>query len=165
MKQKEKKTAWIWFFAMIIVMGIIFYFSSQSGDQSSRVSNGFFTFLLRLPPMRWTIENTPVFEILPLRKWGHLSVYFLLGITSFGFMHQVVGSNGRAAMGAGGICFLYACSDEFHQLFVPGRAGQWKDVGIDSIGYVLGIGIWLLVLYGKHRRARKFIEKSREQKL
>ena len=27
---------------------------------------------------------------------------------------------------------LYACSDEFHQLFIPGRAGQIRDVCIDS---------------------------------
>ena len=33
----------------------------------------------------------------------------------------------------------YAISDEVHQLFVPGRAGQVRDVLIDSAGSLLGI--------------------------
>jgi len=37
-------------------------------------------------------------------------------------------------------------SDEFHQLFVPGRARQLKDVLIDSTGATVGIGIYLLVI-------------------
>ena len=28
----------------------------------------------------------------------------------------------------------YAASDEFHQLFVPGRGGSIRDVAIDAIG-------------------------------
>ena len=37
------------------------------------------------------------------------------------------------------ICVIYAISDEIHQLFVPGRAGQVRDVLIDSAGSFLGI--------------------------
>lgn len=29
---------------------------------------------------------------------------------------------------------LYACTDEYHQLFVPGRSGQLRDVMIDAVG-------------------------------
>ena len=32
------------------------------------------------------------------------------------------------------VCFVYACTDEFHQLFVDGRAGLFSDVIIDTIG-------------------------------
>ena len=35
--------------------------------------------------------------------------------------------------------FLYACSDEFHQLFIPGRSGEFRDVMIDSTGGIIGI--------------------------
>ena len=34
---------------------------------------------------------------------------------------------------------IYAISDEIHQLFVPGRSGQVRDVLIDSAGSLLGI--------------------------
>lgn len=37
------------------------------------------------------------------------------------------------------ISILYATSDEFHQLFVPGRSGQITDVCIDSAGAFLGV--------------------------
>ena len=31
----------------------------------------------------------------------------------------------------------YAISDEWHQAFVPGRHGQWFDVGVDTTGALL----------------------------
>ena len=38
----------------------------------------------------------------------------------------------------------FAVSDEFHQLFVPGRSGNIKDVFIDTAGSVSGILlVWL----------------------
>jgi VanZ family protein len=41
------------------------------------------------------------------------------------------------------VCVIYATSDEIHQLFVPGRGGQVKDVIIDNAGVIAGIGIYL----------------------
>jgi len=35
--------------------------------------------------------------------------------------------------------FIYACSDEYHQLFVYGRHGSPADIAIDSIGMILVI--------------------------
>ena len=32
---------------------------------------------------------------------------------------------------------VYAFTDEIHQLFVPGRTGRLRDVGIDSIGMII----------------------------
>ena len=32
------------------------------------------------------------------------------------------------------ICILYACSDEIHQLLVPGRSGEIRDIIIDGSG-------------------------------
>lgn len=36
------------------------------------------------------------------------------------------------------IAFLYACSDEFHQTFVPTRQGSPRDIAIDSIALLFG---------------------------
>ena len=45
--------------------------------------------------------------------------------------------------------------DEFHQLYVPGRAGTVFDVGVDSLGALAGLlilaGILALV---RHRKAK-----------
>jgi len=51
------------------------------------------------------------------------------------------GFKGRGALISFLICAVYATSDEFHQLFVPGRGCQLKDVVIDSTGYIVGISI------------------------
>lgn len=50
---------------------------------------------------------------------------------------------------------IYASSDEIHQLFVPGRAGQVRDVLIDTSGAVAGILLAILI--------RKIWLKSREK--
>ena len=41
-----------------------------------------------------------------------------------------------------GIAALYAVTDEFHQLFVPGRSGQFSDVVLDSAGALAGLLYW-----------------------
>ncbi len=42
----------------------------------------------------------------------------------------------RALALAAAAAFLYACSDEFHQRYVPGRMGSFRDVAIDSAGII-----------------------------
>lgn len=45
----------------------------------------------------------------------------------------------KAALVAWGCAALYAATDEFHQLFVPGRAGLFTDVLIDATGAAIGL--------------------------
>lgn len=45
----------------------------------------------------------------------------------------------KAALMAWGCATLYAATDEFHQLFVPGRAGLFTDVLIDATGAAIGL--------------------------
>ena len=40
---------------------------------------------------------------------------------------------------------IYAVLDEYHQTFVIGREGSVKDVLIDSLGVILGTGVYLAV--------------------
>ena len=51
---------------------------------------------------------------------------------------------------------LYASSDEIHQLFVPNRAGQVRDVCIDtSGGLVVLVIIFLIKKLIEHRKRNK----------
>ena len=43
-------------------------------------------------------------------------------------------------------CFVYALSDEFHQMFVDGRGASFTDCLIDTSGALLGI-IAALIIY------------------
>ena len=56
---------------------------------------------------------------------------------------------------AWGISTAYAATDEFHQIFVPGRAGMLTDVMIDSSGALAGILLAALagfIIIGRNRR-------------
>ena len=42
--------------------------------------------------------------------------------------------------------FLYACTDELHQIFVPGRSAQFQDILIDTLGASFGATITYLTI-------------------
>jgi len=77
-----------------------------------------------------------------LRKIAHILEYAILTFLLF-----------RAGISAGWqikkaiifsiiIAFLYALTDEYHQTFVFGREGRLEDVGFDSVGILIMVGIW-----------------------
>ncbi|MEM7292431.1 MAG: VanZ family protein [Pseudomonadota bacterium] len=45
-------------------------------------------------------------------------------------------------IGALSVTIIYACFDEFHQLYIPGRTGRVSDILIDSMGSIIALG-WL----------------------
>lgn len=70
----------------------------------------------------------------PLRKAAHMAEYAVLYWLSR-----------RALSGSGPKAFLftvvYAVSDEWHQTFVPGRAGAVSDVVVDAAGAALAAAL------------------------
>ena len=44
------------------------------------------------------------------------------------------------------LSIIYSFTDELHQLFIPGRAGQLQDILIDLIGIILGYISYTLYL-------------------
>lgn len=55
------------------------------------------------------------------------------------------------------LSMVYAISDEVHQLFVPGRSGQIRDVMIDTLGAFIGIVILslFLILIDQYKKGKK----------
>ena len=68
-----------------------------------------------------------------VRKSAHFIEYALLYFFALNLMRYYFTFN-KALLMSLAIVFLYACTDEFHQLFVPGRAGRFSDVLIDTSG-------------------------------
>ena len=68
---------------------------------------------------------------LVLRKAAHIVEYGVLGA----LLVRALG-RGLPALAAG---VAYACTDEIHQHFVPGRHGAPVDVLFDAAGVLLGI--------------------------
>jgi len=50
------------------------------------------------------------------------------------------------------IAILYGVSDEYHQLFVPGRAGTIRDVILDSIGVFLASLFYYVTIEYRSRK-------------
>lgn len=110
------------------VMGIIFWFSNQDGEESLKQSNLILQYLKEL---------LAIFN-LDVRKLAHFTIYLILGSCYFLSFKNL---DKKAGIFSIVLTFLYACTDEFHQSFVPGRGPAFKDVGIDTLGGVLGISI------------------------
>lgn len=134
------------FIPAILVMYMIYSFSAQDAVQSSRLSAGFtYKFVQTMDKsldMRLTKEQTVRIVNKAehyIRKLAHFTEYFLLAVT-FSLPLYVYGLRGPLlVLIAGLFCIGYASFDEFHQLFVSGRSGSYKDVLIDSSGSILGI--------------------------
>ncbi len=142
------------FTLVICCMLIIFMFSSDSGTASSKKSDSVIINLVDV------ISNKKVNNkdrdkyiekyVFPVRKCAHFTIYLILGILVISLLSEYRILNFKTVLYTLLIVFLYACSDEFHQLFVSGRSSEIRDVLIDSSGGFIGS-----YLYYLFRRKRK----------
>lgn len=137
MVAKNKKII-VWLPA-IMWMGVIFYLSHQPSDTSSELSSGVTELILRFLsssiPFDINIENFHFY----IRKSAHFTAYMILGIL---VLFALQPATLKISLVTLVICIFYAISDEFHQLFIPGRSGELRDVFIDSLGACTGIIIY-----------------------
>lgn len=140
---KSKKRV-IWFVLMIAVMVVIFIFSNQSGEKSHAISNAVAEKVNIETQYDWQEASTiPLFWGLGLRKWAHIGLYAVLGLTAIKWT--------CLWWKAGLICYGYACLDELHQLLVGSRGASITDTFLDAIGFGIVILGWLVVVCIKKR--------------
>ena len=90
---------------------------------------------------------------IPFRKSMHSFVYFVLVILLLNAFYSIYIINYRSYLFSIVVSFIYACSDEFHQLYVVGRTGQFIDIGIDMMGVLFGVLVFYVYgLLVKDRR-------------
>lgn len=156
----------------VFLMVVIFLFSSQPAEESSAESSIIVNFVLHsleyIRRIKFSSEEFIYWAEMihtPIRKIAHMTEYAVLACTIFiptlicnreslwesakekyiwkypinkKRLKKIYLKSIAAAM-------LYACTDEFHQLFVEGRSGKITDVFIDTCGAGLGIlGVLLL---------------------
>ena len=155
--------------ALLLWMGFIFFMSANDGDHSQGMSDGVTSLVLSAVWPGYSSmspdEQMAVVESLsfPVRKAGHFSEYAVLGMLAFAALRQAQALRASqalqrarriapAAAGAVVAAFLYACFDEFHQLFVAGRSGQPFDVGVDTAGALVAVAIAVAVVCRRERR-------------
>lgn len=148
----KKLISWL---LVIFWMILIFTFSHQPRENSNKLSTGITQVIVEAVKKVVPNENINIrsFNHI-LRKNAHFFIYLILGISvTNAFKNSGVIGN-RLIINTLVICILYAISDEIHQLFVPGRGGQVKDVIIDSAGSTVGLVLYLLIIrfYMKNRQ-------------
>ena len=80
-----------------------------------------------------------------LRKLAHFTEFALLG-AAFSWLYAMLPDMRRQRIVLAVVSgFLAACTDEIIQRFVPGRNGNFIDVGIDTAGVVTGIVLFLML--------------------
>lgn len=128
---------------VLLWMGLIFYFSAQVGEDSGNLSFNITEIAFKIVKKIAPYMDIDTFHHF-IRKGAHFTVYLILGILSLNAFQKSKLLGSKGIVFALGLCILYAISDEIHQAFVPGRGPSMKDVGIDSLGSMMGIGIYLL---------------------
>ncbi|NLJ55996.1 MAG: VanZ family protein [Firmicutes bacterium] len=129
--------------AVLLVMFLIFNLSSQTAEHSNELSTRITELIVKtaekiVTGTRFDRENINN----RLRKNAHFFSYLLLGVFVYNALQQSGLRGRRCFILALGICVLYAITDEVHQLYVPGRGGQVRDVLIDSAGACVGVGLY-----------------------
>lgn len=153
MKQKRIRLA-VYGVLTLLVMAAIFLFSAQDGTDSGGLSRWLLETAFGKTLMRLLPALTGEGAALDIRKYAHMAEYAALAVFSCLFFRELLSERvpRRALLCCLLLCFLYACSDEFHQTFVPGRAGQFSDVLIDMAGVAPGaLAVFLFGLWRKER--------------
>ncbi len=119
-------------------MVIIFTMSSFNSIESANQSN----YIVNIISNVLNINNIELLNLI-IRKLAHYIEYLILGIL---VINMFIKNNiPQSYLISIIFCIIYAISDEIHQLFVPGRACQIKDILIDSIGSITGIYLYKLI--------------------
>ena len=128
----KKYLAWI---PALVIMTAIFWFSAQPADVSTEMSDSVTRALL------WTAEAVGLTDRLspeqvhdlcgllatPVRKTAHITEFAVLHLTVLFALFQWELPWKKWLKAALAVTVAYACTDELHQLFVPGRAGTGRE--------------------------------------
>ncbi len=152
-------------------MCLIFSFSARPAEESAEDSHriGYLAGTIIYSDFEdWSVAEKETFAEKvdhPIRKTAHATEYAILGIliclTGITWIHSKKTGDNHLFTGSKVwliswfLTTIYAATDEFHQLFVPGRSGQISDVVLDSFGAAIGVLLVLLVKLIKDIRNNK----------
>ena len=129
---------------------IIFLLSAENADESSMKSGG----LIELIAKIFGVEFTDFV----VRKFAHASEFALLGFLS-AITVCVYTFDLKKLYVSVVFSVLYAVSDEIHQIFVDGRACQFRDMCIDTAGVLIGTAIVAVIFYLYLKKRQKTVDK------
>ncbi|BAH08416.1 VanZ family protein [Clostridium kluyveri] len=128
-----KKIKWI---LVVLWMVVIFIFSNESSTMSNEKSRLFIYLIQTLGlDLNAFFGNLSNFMV---RKASHFLEYFILAILLFNIIKGKFEIK-KVFIISIVIVVVYACTDEIHQIFIPGRTARIKDIFIDTVGGSMGL--------------------------
>ena len=129
------------FGALTLVLILLYIFIYRMSDTVGDLSGALSMKVTKL----FVSSSSPYFDTAHglVRKGAHVAEFAALFTTWTMWLYCLVPRADLVPVFlgiAGGITFLSAAGDEFHQLFIPGRNGSLRDVFIDMLGVIcLGV--------------------------
>ena len=141
---------------IVLWCSLIFMFSNDTGGTSTKKSDGLIVRTVEKVIKRQLSseekEKVLKYLVVPVRKSAHLFIYFILGILIISLLREYRDIDMKVVLLAVFLGFLYACSDEVHQLFIKGRSCEVRDVLIDTVGVSLGVLLYSLIYRVRRRK-------------
>lgn len=169
LKRTKLIISWILVIAWAIV---IFYLSGKCADDSQAQSRGMISSVTGIFGTIITDEEIMTNIDGIVRETAHGVEYFILGLLTYNaiFVSFMVKSQTnkeetnlaetehkeiekKSILISVILCTLYSVSDEIHQIPIPGRAFEFKDLFIDFVGIV--IGTLAMYMFYKIRKRRE----------
>ena len=134
---------------IIIWMIIVFLFSNQGGTKSSgtssKVTNVVVEVVEKVGNKEFSEQERNQAELV-VRKLAHYTIYTIGGVLIMNYAYTTDKTKKQQTFGSLLFGAFYAVTDEVHQYFVPGRSARIFDVGIDTLGVITGILIYMTLM-------------------
>lgn len=119
----------------------IYFLSGQEGEVSHMLSSGMVkkaSTFIELPGVlkQYSKELNISYDFI-LRKIAHFSIFFILAVLLFKVIKSYTRKYSRIITIT--CCIIFACLDEYHQVFISGRNARFTDIIIDTAGAICGI--------------------------
>ncbi|MGP3560202.1 VanZ family protein [Geobacillus sp. BK01] len=132
------KKRWMLWMVVLAWCGMIYYFTESPLFTGANTANWIRETVGQLPFVHVHHIDDGMFSWNALvRKFAHVSVFGLLAVVVWRALYP----RRWAMTGAWVFTVIYACFDEWHQSFQPGRTPLLSDVVIDALGATLALWI------------------------
>ncbi len=147
-----------------VVLWMGFTFMMSTGSFSSENTS-----LIIVPVLKFFFPSISPHQLVVvhgiIRKLAHLTEYFVLSLLLFrAFKANSTERHGwKWALSSILVVAIFAMTDEFHQMFVATRGPSIYDVGIDTVGGMLGQGVRGLLQLRRQRKSQRENQRIEER--
>ena len=145
---------------ILLNMTLIYLLSAQNGSDSEKTSGKVTETVAEIVVPDFHEKPEPEKQEIiqqihpPVRKLAHMAEFGSLGALIFLFLLTWNGAILPRYLGSLAATFLYACTDELHQIFSDARGPQISDVLIDLLGALICCSILLAIVMLVKKKGR-----------